>query len=71
MASALCVLRIRSTAASEPGPTAVFVRTIESYCSNTHPLWQIFGAASIAASVPFQSRSKGYRRGSSRTISSM
>ncbi len=37
---------IRITPASPPGPCTVLVCTIESYCSNTHRLSQIFALAS-------------------------
>src|SRR5688500_9248600 len=37
---------MRMTAASAPGNTAVFVRTIVSYCSNTQRFEQMFGEAS-------------------------
>src|SRR5580765_181154 len=37
---------IRIKPASAPGPSTVFDCTIESYCSKTHRLEQMFGAAS-------------------------
>src|SRR5688572_14474637 len=58
IATARRVSLIRLTAASAPGSTAVFVRTIVSYCSYTQRFEAIFGDASSRRKASLQSGGK-------------
>ncbi len=59
-AIAFRVPRSRSTAASEPGPTTVLVRTVLSYCSYTHRLDAMEGESRSRRSVQVGSASSGF-----------